>query len=646
MPISSIPSTPYGEIAPHWREWLDALDAWHAPVGMPRPRLYEPAGDRPALVRRIDEIPGFRPEMERSALAALDGELPDPATDPPARVLQTWLAKAVACADWWLVAGDERAAARAWQIAELAFVWRRWVADEHLPLTIDLIAASMIHSVAVLLDRLDGWLGPERRARLLAWIVERVRRFVEISDAHSEWWTYSLHNWRSDICGHFGIVALSSMEGLSRDLLTRALKHAVVGVLVVLDQGDEDGGWFEGVGYWRHGIGDAVEFADVLHRISAGAVDLFAHPYLRKTGDFGLHETWPDGRVFNWGDCSARVNATALLARLAKATRRADWQAYVRRFPARPSMETLFWEDPDLAAADLTSLPRVKHFRGTETAVLRAGWGDDDLVVGIKAGKTTANHSHLDVGSFVVTAGGSDLVADGGSWPYGHALGMFDLRGPRWDFPGLATECHSTILVDGQGQAYGREHDGVIVAAQDHDGWAFATVDATRAYPQLTHFVRYILLIRPDTVVVVDDLAAPERRRFGWRVVLPHPTQRTDWPTWVTRAPEGPSLAIRWLAPEKEAAGLMAEQTELEAVYPATSRLAEPVCSMLTISSLIRAREQHIAVAIRAGRGEPVEPRVSVTFPYRSVRIAAEMESGAQAWSIMWGEPGVQAVTA
>lgn len=649
MSSASIPSSPYGEIKSHWRPWLDALDRWKVPTDLPRPYLHQPAGDRDAVLKRIRAYPGLHESLEKAAQAACEGDVPEPVDDP--KLIRAWYGKAAACADWWVVGRDERAAARAWQIAQKIMVWPRWVADEHLPLTIDLLVAHALSALAVVLDRTADHLSEDERERLMTCIVERgVKPFLAISDAHSEWWTFSLHNWRSVIDGQIGIAALSVMQRLPEETLTRALKHAMIGVLTVLDQGDEDGGWFEGVGYWRYGIGEAVQFIDVLCRLSAGEIDLFSHPYLQQTGDFGLFNTWPDGRVFHWGDCGERVNATPLLARLARATRRADWQAYVRKFPMLPSLDTLFWEDHDLEPASLDTLPRAKCFRGNETAILRAGWGKDELIVGVKAGQTTANHSHLDIGSFVLTASGHNLVDDGGHWPYGEGPEFFDLGtaltvGRRWDYPGLATECHSTILVDGQGQVWGSERNGIIAACQDYDDWAFATVDATQAYPQLGRFVRYVLLVRSDTVVVVDDLVADCRRRFGWRAMLPYPVERTEGATWVTRATDtGLSLVIRCLAPTPDE-GILAECTELEAFYRSRGGPVEPKAKMLTVSNLIRVQEQIMVFALRLGRNGPLNPAVTVEFPYRAVRVTVDTGNGPKTWSLMIGQPGVQQVT-
>jgi hypothetical protein len=248
------------------------------------------------------------------------------------------------------------------------------------------------------------------------------------------------------------------------------------------------------------------------------------------------------------------------------------------------------------------------------------------------------------MGSFVITAGNHDLVADGGHWSYAHSLGFFDLdfpNGTRWDFPGLATECHSTILVDGQGQRYGDEHDATIVACADYEDYAFVTMDVTRAYPQLTRFVRYVLLMRPDTVVIVDDLAAPERRRFGWRVVLPgEVTSETSPTTWTTIAPDAAtSLSIECLLPaEKD--GFLSDLNNLSASYPSTGGHARHTCRTLTFSNLVRSTQQQFAVAMRIGRDVSAKPQITATPVYRGLRV--ETTSGdKQAWAIMWGEPGV-----
>ncbi len=662
--MKSIPSTPYGDIEPHWRPQLDALDAWcdgiaSDAIPIPkRPFLYQPPGDVDAVRNRVDEHAGLRDGIVKAATDALTGDLPDPAlaVTETYRPMSPWISRMVSCSNAWLLTGDNRFAERAWEIAEVGMIWPNWIGPEHQPLTLDLRSAAVVRSFAVMRDRLDGWLDTARRDRLIAYLVGETRRFVEISDAHSEWWTYSTHNWRTVLDGSYGIAALSVMDSLPDDLLRRALKHGMIGSFVILDNGDVDGGWFEGVSYWRYGIGEAVEFIDALHRATDGAVDLFSHPYLQKTGDFAVFLTWPDGRVYHWGDCGEKINATHLMARLANITQRGDWQEYVRRFPAQPTLDTLFWEDPSLEPVPFDTLPKVKHFRGTEVAVLRAGWGDDDLIVGVKAGDTLANHTHLDHGSFVIDVAGHSLIGDAGHWDYATGTYFFNYAEHRYDYPGLDTACHSTILADGRGQEWGPERHGKIVGSGDFPatdsmpGWAFATVDSSESYPQLEMFVRYTLLIRPDRVIVIDDIRSHDPARIEWRVVLPYPVRRLPgescdraWPTWVTGPKSGPSLTMKWLEPFSDD-GLIAQETQLDAIYGARSGPAHHACRTLSVSPLIRQRTTQIAVAMRLGHdSQAVDPGVRVENAYRSLQIIVDTDLGQRTWQIMWGQPGIQA---
>ena len=642
MTIPCIPSTPYGDIPLHWHEWLDALESWEFPRGLATPRLFQPAGDLDDLRRRADANE-LCAGAEKAFRDVLDLEIPEQVDDP--RAAREWGSRAVTCANWWVLSEDPAAIERAWECADAMRTAPTWVAPEHLPLTIDLYSASNFRSLAFMLDKIGAVSPGERVEELVRFLIERgVTRFVDISDTHGEWWTYSLHNWRSVICQDLGLTALAVAEWLGDDMLRRALKHATIGQLAVLDQGDAEGGWYEGVSYWRMGIGESIRFVDVLHRLSDGKVDLFTHPFLRTTGDFGVHLTWPDGKAFHFADCGETVVASPLMARLAKATGNGHWQAYIERHGFTPEIDTLYWYDPELKALPYDTLPKAKVFQGSGVGVLRAGWDRDDMTVAIKAGETTANHSHLDIGSFQVRGLGRTFIDDGGHWPYAHSLGMFELETTRWDFPGLATECHSTILVDGQGQAYGPEHKGTFVGYGERDGWSFATVDATAAYPSLRRFVRYFLLIEPDRLVVVDDLEADSAVRFDWRAVVRAPIHDGGWPGWSLIPEEGDAnMLIRCLHPSADE-GITAEITEKRTTYTGTHGLADITMNMLTVSPILRRTSCTLAFVMKLAPGrEPQEPCIAVREAYRSIHILADGCAGkpSRTWSIMWGEPGV-----
>jgi len=110
-------------------------------------------------------------------------------------------------------------------------------------------------------------------------------------------------------------------------------------------------------------------------------------------------------------------------------------------------------------------------FRSIGVVVSRSGWDSKASFLEFKAGKTTANHSHLDINSFVFYAYGRRLIKNLGSWPYtpNGGLGFFDTKGRRWCYEANSTLGHNILLVDGRGQNYGDNCYGAIVRAEFSD---------------------------------------------------------------------------------------------------------------------------------------------------------------------------------
>ena len=122
--MKSIPSTPYGDIEPHWRPQLDALDVWcdgiaSCAIPVPkRPFLYQPAGDVDAVRNRVDEHAGLRDGIVKAATDALTGDLPDPALDVTEkyRQMSQWISRMVSCSNAWLLTGDNRLRRTGWEM--------------------------------------------------------------------------------------------------------------------------------------------------------------------------------------------------------------------------------------------------------------------------------------------------------------------------------------------------------------------------------------------------------------------------------------------------------------------------------------------------------------------------------------------------
>ncbi len=89
-----------------------------------------------------------------------------------------------------------------------------------------------------------------------------------------------------------------------------------------------------------------------------------------------------------------------------------------------------------------------KCYYDTGVATMRDNYGDDQVFVGIKAGDTVRDRSHLDQGSFVFDALGVRWAADMGKDSYG-IQGYFDWRnGTKWKIFRQRAQSHNTLIID------------------------------------------------------------------------------------------------------------------------------------------------------------------------------------------------------
>lgn len=388
-----------------------------------------------------------------------------------------------------------------------------WVLEAHKPLKVDLGVANTASALGLIYDwlyeHMDDSLRKEIRNSLLNRALEPFRY---ISARKLEWWTMATHNWRSAICGGIGTASLSLLN--EYDNFKQCLKEAIVGVITVFNRIGEDGSYDEGLGYWGYGIGMGVKFAEALKRTTKGLINLFKHPRLKRTGYFALYLYTPDGKCFNFSDCRYRPPLNWLVAKLASEYRDPYLQWLAWKIRSYNALYVIFYDDT--LKPKVPDIPPYKVFKEIGVAVTRSGWEDESSYLGFKTGKTNAPHAHLDVNSFVFYAYGKRLIKDLGSWPYTLPnLGFFDKRERRWCYEANSTLGHNTLLVDGMGQRCGDDNYGKIVKSKFSDEVDLLIGDGASAYDNLlTKYNRWLIFIKPTTLVIIDDVASDVPRRF------------------------------------------------------------------------------------------------------------------------------------
>ena len=411
--------------------------------------------------------------------------------------------------------GDQRYAERAWQELDAAAKFQDWNPRHFLD------TAEMTHAFAIGYDWLyDSWT-PEQRATLQQAMVEKgLKPALKLYRAHSGW-TKAHHNWNQVCNGGIGMGALA-LADVEPQLAGEVLHDASESIQLAMAEFAPDGAWNEGPGYWNYATSYNVVFLAGLQSALGTDFGLSQIGAFKDTGPFPLYVTSPLGRTFNYADGGDHAIFAPQMFWLARKFNQPALAWYERLTPA-PSPLDLLWYDRAGTSPKAAGWPLDKYYRGAEVALLRSDWDNPQaLFVGFKAGDNKANHSHLDLGSFVFDAAGvrwaTDLGADNYNLPgYFSSLPGYS-TGPRWNYYRLRAEGHNTLVINPGGTP---DQDpsarARIIRFESGPKRSFAIADLTPAYAKdARHVLRGIALLDRDKVLVQDEIQADKPVELWW----------------------------------------------------------------------------------------------------------------------------------
>jgi len=380
--------------------------------------------------------------------------------------------------------------------------------------------AEMTHGVAIGYDWFYNSLSPEDRAVIRSSLVEKGLRDALPFYAEQRTWTANRFNWNPVCNGGIGLGALAVADqepGLARTVL----RYALHSLPLALTSYSPDGGWAEGPEYWHYATRYVVYFLAGLESALGHDFGLSASDGFSKTGLFRIYCSGPSQKWFNFADASDPMEGAPEMFWLARKFRQPvyAWHQH-RQIELLKSSDAfdLIWYQPKGPAPQQARLPLHAYFRGGEVAMLRSSWDDRAAIfAGIKGGQNRdgRGHAHLDLGSFVLDAGGLRWALDLGKEDYS----VPDYFGKlRFTYYRTKTESHNTVLIDNQDQD--RLAESPIVAHRFQPDLAFVRVDLSKAYPdKLRHFERGVCLYQRKHVIVQDEIAAHVPVEALWGMV-------------------------------------------------------------------------------------------------------------------------------
>ncbi len=289
---------------------------------------------------------------------------------------------------------------------------------------------------------------------------------------------------------------------------------------------------FAPAGVWPEGLanGDAVMdyAAMVIQSLRSAAGKDLGLTMLEGIPQFGvarMHLYGPTGLPFNFGD-----NATTGATRPWVAT----WLCGLHGNPGIPAVtagakmavSTSFfgsaghyiYYNPH-AAGDGTADSLEYAMPGGIVATVRSGWEKTDLFLAVKGGDNRDHTAQLDIGSFVLDAGGQrwglELGAEGDRVS-GYEVAPGADRTKRFGFYLAGTAGQNTLMFDDNQDLEARA--GVLLSAATPER-GVAVVDMTKAYSKDAKDVhRGIMVVRGATpyLVIQDDLQVKNSKALTW----------------------------------------------------------------------------------------------------------------------------------
>jgi hypothetical protein len=170
--------------------------------------------------------------------------------------------------------------------------------------------------------------------------------------------------------------------------------------------------------------------------------------------------------------------------------------------------------------------PLSRIFPDRGSAVLRSDWTPDATVISLRAGPWF-NHEHHDQGSFQVAAFGDRIISEAGYANY--------YRDPNYPTYFTQAPGHNTVLIDddpfSQSDSSGafwpalNGHLSRLTAHLLSPHFDYIEAELSGAYnQQLSTYTRKFLFIRPDVLILTDEVQSPQPHRFSW---LLHPAEGT-----------------------------------------------------------------------------------------------------------------------
>jgi hypothetical protein len=503
----------------------------------------------------------------------------------------------------YLIDGDKRFAERAKQEIFTVIAFQDWNPSHFLD------TAEMSNAVGIGYDWLFDYLTPDERRQIRAGLVQLGLQ-VGLDGFEKEpkaWWTKATHNW-SQVCNGGLTVGALAVADEEKEVASKLISLCRAAIKPSMNAFAPDGGFPEGPGYWGYATSYNVYYLAALESALKTDFGLNQMPGFDVTGFYRMHAVGPIGRSFNYADAGDRAGSAAQMFYLARIFKQPAFTAHeLGQVGDNASIFHLIWYS-QYQISNLKSKITNQNstndidldalYRGVNVAYFRSAWNDRNaLYVGVKGGDNRVNHSHLDLGCFVLDTLGQRWAVDLGPDDY-NLPGFFGNK--RWTYYRLRTESHNTITLDGENQS--TDGKAPIIAYRSSANRSHAVIDLTHGYrTQAKKMLRGLAMLDRSAVLVQDEIEAAKPVDVVWNFLTAAKVEIQD--KTATLSQGAARLEVRILSPQDAS-------FQVISANPPPPQRQQPEVKNLTVRLPSKVTQTRIVVLITPA-GKPV-PQVAI----------------------------------
>jgi hypothetical protein len=289
----------------------------------------------------------------------------------------------------------------------------------------------------------------------------------------------------------------------------------------------------------------------MIWQLSKGKHDLCKDEKVDQVARYGVRIEVLPGLSPAFGDCGLGTRPSKSVLQYCNQTMNLQLPG-VEPLAADPLLCTDFYDlvprsisSPYTAASVKPEKPYGFYFNSA--TIMISKMADFSYGAAIKAGGN-GNHSHNDIGSYMIAVGGKTITGDAGG-PKRYTAEVFS--GKRYTFPILNSYGHPVPYIDGMQQAVATKVKPIVLQSTQNEKQDSYLIDMRPTYPTVKNMTMlerdYLFDREARTISVEDRFSATENKKFETAIVLTG-TYKTNDTTTVELINDKQSIQARVVA--------------------------------------------------------------------------------------------------